>query len=568
MSFRSFIIAYCLFCISLASADYGGVGAAQGFLDPSSSITIMSPVDFQTYQRDGNGQAHMVIRGTYTGTPTAIEAQFNGGGWSIIDASPSGGTFSGRLRNVSGQGTLDVRFANEHSVTASVMYVGVGDVFLVAGQSNASGRGNNYQAYRHASLKASMYREDGAWAELTDPTDSDDGGGSPWPLLGTLHLADQGVPVAFVTVADGGTGLVAPDVNWSKNGTQYLGLINAVKNSGINDAKAIVWHQGAKDARNNISQAAYQTALSQMLDDMQTDLGGNFADLRLVCAQIGMVAARSATQLDAIRLAQANRWDNDADILAGPVLHDIDLSDAGGDGVHFRTDPELQMLADRWWRALKYHFYSGTEPARGPRFGSAAYNSNQLTIKFTGGRGGLNNITDTTGWAVTDGNGSRIIVGASGTGSAVTLSVDQDFVTPVAVTFGSGNTGAGTMLHDSGTYPLPPEPFVDKTATVTYVTKTERLPNEFALQHNYPNPFNPETQIRFQLPERANVVLTVYNILGEEIRTLISHHLEAGYYAVIWEGRDPNERRVPSGMYLYRLQAENFNQVKKMLLVR
>src|SRR3990172_13090954 len=131
------------------------------------------------------------------------------------------------------------------------------------------------------------------------------------------------------------------------------GLVNAINNSGINTAKAILWHQGERDARNSVDQAAYQTALSEMLDDLQGDLGGNFADLRLVCAQIGMSRLLDARQLDRVRLAQANRWDNDPDILAGPVLHDVDLSDGGGDGVHFRTDAELQTLTDRWWRALK-----------------------------------------------------------------------------------------------------------------------------------------------------------------------------------------------------------------------
>jgi len=456
---RPSAVGCCVLCVLLLGACHDDESVAPS-AGPSHGIAITSPVAYQTYQRDGNGRADITISGTYADTPTAIEARFSGGGWSALDASPSAGSFSGTLSQQRGQGTLEVRFANDTTVMAAVRYVGIGDVFLVAGQSNASGRGNNNQGYTHASLKASMYREDGRWAELTDVTDSDDGLGSPWPLLATRHMADQGVPIAFVTAADGGTGLVAPDANWSKNGTQYRGLVNAINNSGINTAKAILWHQGERDARNSVDQAAYQTALSEMLDDLQGDLGGNFADLRLVCAQIGMSRLLDARQLDRVRLAQANRWDNDPDILAGPVLHDVDLSDGGGDGVHFRTDAELQTLTDRWWRALKYHFYGGTEPARGPRFGSATHNGYQTTITFTGGQGSLVNGTDVTGWAVTDANGTRTVLSASGTGDALTLTVDRVLVAPVLVTFGSGNTGAGATLRDSGTYPLPPEPFV------------------------------------------------------------------------------------------------------------
>ncbi len=439
--------------------------------DRSDRITIGSPANYQTYQRDSNGEADIPIAGTYTGTPTAIEARFNGGAWLVIDASPAGGAYRGTISKQRGQGTLEVRFANDDTVTTSATYVGIGDVFLIAGQSNASGRGNSNEAYGHASLKASMYRQDGRWAELRDPTDSNDGAGSPWPLLATLHMADQGVPVAFVTTADGGTGLVAPDANWTKNGPQYSGFITTVRNSGINDAKAILWHQGERDARNGINQAEYQTALSRMLDDMQTDLGGNFANLPLVSAQIGMAglawglsAEQTAAQLDAIRIAQANRWDNDPDILAGPLSYDVDLSDAGGDGLHFRTDAELHTLAGRWWRALQFHFYGGTEPARGPRISGVTHDSNQVTVTLRGGEGSLVNRTDIRGWAVTDATGSRTVFNGSGTGDIVTLTVDRALVAPVSVTFGSGNTGAGTTLRDSGTYPLPPEPFIKEPA--------------------------------------------------------------------------------------------------------
>ena len=167
----SFAVGCCLLCIPLLGAC-GDDDDATAPLVAVDRISITSPKTYQTYQRDENGQADISMSGTYTGTPTAIEAQFNGGGWSTIDASPSGGSFSGAFSSQSGQGTLKVHFTNDHAVTASVTSVGIGDVFLVAGQSSASGRGINSQAYAHSSLKASMYREDEVWAELTDPTDA------------------------------------------------------------------------------------------------------------------------------------------------------------------------------------------------------------------------------------------------------------------------------------------------------------------------------------------------------------------------------------------------------------
>jgi hypothetical protein len=102
------------------------------------------------------------------------------------------------------------------------------------------------------------------------------------------------------------------------------------------------------------------------------------------------------------------------------------------------------------------------------------------------------------------------------------------------------------------------------------------IPEDFALFQNYPNPFNPETEIRFQLPKAGHVVMKIYNLLGEEIRTLVDEQREAGYHTVRWDGKDKNGKPVASGVYLYQLRAsdtstglrQGFSQVKKMSLLR
>jgi hypothetical protein len=94
------------------------------------------------------------------------------------------------------------------------------------------------------------------------------------------------------------------------------------------------------------------------------------------------------------------------------------------------------------------------------------------------------------------------------------------------------------------------------------------IPEEFALLQNYPNPFNPETEIRFALPQASHVALKIFNMIGEEVRTLVDEQREAGYHTVGWDGKDKNGKPVASGIYLYKLQAENFSDVKKMSLLR
>jgi hypothetical protein len=93
-------------------------------------------------------------------------------------------------------------------------------------------------------------------------------------------------------------------------------------------------------------------------------------------------------------------------------------------------------------------------------------------------------------------------------------------------------------------------------------------PESYALLPNYPNPFNPETEIRFQLPQAGFVVIKIFNILGEEIRTLADAQYDAGYHRVRWDGKDKNGKSVASGVYLYQLRAGRFSQVKKMGLIR
>ncbi len=99
-------------------------------------------------------------------------------------------------------------------------------------------------------------------------------------------------------------------------------------------------------------------------------------------------------------------------------------------------------------------------------------------------------------------------------------------------------------------------------------TLTTGLPQRFALHPNYPNPFNPATTIRYALAEEVQVRLTIYNSLGQTIRTLVSDFQEAGDYRVVWDGRDDSGRSVTSGVYVYELQAGDFVARRKMMLLK
>jgi hypothetical protein len=109
--------------------------------------------------------------------------------------------------------------------------------------------------------------------------------------------------------------------------------------------------------------------------------------------------------------------------------------------------------------------------------------------------------------------------------------------------------------------------FYEQTTDVRQ-EETTSLPTQFGLSQNYPNPFNPNTQIRLSVPARGHVELTVYDVLGRRVRTLIDRELSAGTYTADWNGRNEAGEPVASGVYVYRLQTDQYVTSRKMVLLR
>ena len=89
------------------------------------------------------------------------------------------------------------------------------------------------------------------------------------------------------------------------------------------------------------------------------------------------------------------------------------------------------------------------------------------------------------------------------------------------------------------------------------------IPGEFSLSQNYPNPFNPTTVIRYGLPHRSHVTVQVFNVLGQSVGTLEDGEREAGYHDMVFDGKG-----LASGVYLYRIQADEFAQIRKLILMK
>jgi hypothetical protein len=96
----------------------------------------------------------------------------------------------------------------------------------------------------------------------------------------------------------------------------------------------------------------------------------------------------------------------------------------------------------------------------------------------------------------------------------------------------------------------------------------QNTPATYALHANTPNPFNPETVIAFDLPQDSSVRLEIYDALGQKVRTLVSGALATGAHRFAWDGRDARGSQVSSGVYFYRLQAGEYVQTRRMLLLK
>lgn len=118
------------------------------------------------------------------------------------------------------------------------------------------------------------------------------------------------------------------------------------------------------------------------------------------------------------------------------------------------------------------------------------------------------------------------------------------------------------VLASDGVFSTP-----SRIAYVTVIPDTkvegEEVPVSFELYQNYPNPFNPTTSIKFALPKESQVKLSVYTILGQEVATLVNSVMSAGYHTVNFDAS-----KLPSGMYIYKIDAGSFSQIKKMLLMK
>ena len=151
--------------------------------------------------------------------------------------------------------------------------------------------------------------------------------------------------------------------------------------------------------------------------------------------------------------------------------------------------------------------------------------------------------------------------------------IAESFLVYLAVQYRSDRISQETSQTITQTIPNRIEYFNDQSFNmypVEAILSTDRdvIPLQYVLHQNHPNPFNPVTTLRYDLPENSLVNITIYDMLGRQVKTLVNQTQDAGFKSVIWNATNDYGKPVSAGVYLYQIQADEFVQTKKMVLLK
>ena len=317
---------------------------------------IKSPEPHQIIQRKADGTGGIPISGTVESFCNLIEARVlsltkdgletgNNSEWSIVVAAEKnvGSEFFGTINANAGWYKVEIRFSQNSTVvdTKSISPVGVGDVYIISGQSNSANHGGNTLSPNDPRVSAWGL---GGWQFGADPQPIATGeGGSPWPYFGDLLVQEHGVPIGIISVGWGGTA-VHQWLPGTSSDSLFHRIEYALDEVGLQGAKAILWHQGESDLQINTSTELYSERLSLLIDASRTHAGW---DIPWVVARASYLPTFSNESMARIIDAQQIVIDNDPLTYEGPYTDDLIGGEWRYDGIHFN---ELGLIehAKRW----------------------------------------------------------------------------------------------------------------------------------------------------------------------------------------------------------------------------
>ncbi len=321
------------------------------------ALTLSQPTGRTVLQRDDANTAEVTVAGTYSGSVSRIEARavpragFSGTptGWQVIDNAPSGGAFAGSLTDVPG-GWYDVEVKTFDGLTelaaATTERVGVGEVFVMAGQSNSANYGSPQQSADDDRVSMAMDYAVTAWQHADDPQPlATGGGGAPWPELGDLVAAEHDVPVGVVSVGVGGTRVD----QWLPGGLYDSRIKPVIEALGADGFRAVLWHQGESDSLAGTPAGTYAARLESIIAQSRIDAGFDVPwGVALASYHPGSSSANEARVI----AGQQQVIAGDPLVFEGAFTDDFHVNGWLSDSVHF-NQTGLDEHALRWSQQIR-----------------------------------------------------------------------------------------------------------------------------------------------------------------------------------------------------------------------
>lgn len=439
----------------------------------ANELKIAYPQAYTLFQRDTSKKGAVNIRGSFSSNkqPTRIEARLNGSMWQVVDAHPDNNSFAGTITAPVGQGLLEVRGIGCNGIKSSVECVGVGDLFLITGQSNADGRGKEWVKLDLSNPFVGVKYLHNVWSKGDDPSVNDTSdpseSASPWPIALNRLIPNQKVPIGFITAAMGSTVVKqwrktneATAANSWGPGGMFARTLDMVKEAtnGSMKIKAVLYHQGENDLThwNNLSvlgdYAEYKTNLMATISD--------FWDVFHVPTLVGQITNLGDDRLrnDNIRRAQQEVWKEHPHALPGAITYDIYPTD----GVHYRESVNMKAYSDRWTAAILCGIY-GQQKMATPKLNSIHRDKqNQLALTFN--QPIILKSWDSRTSTMPDGfrfiKGNQVladlqIIATEIEGKKVIIKLNRSLPADAEVNYGSGSDGQGGIILRSSTTDLP-----------------------------------------------------------------------------------------------------------------